>query len=143
MRHPLHILLVEDNAGDVKLTRMAIERGGKPDSLQVVGDGVEALSYLRRELPYDGALRPDLVLLDLNLPRMDGAEVLREVKADPALERIPVVILTSSEARDDIERCYGLRANAYVTKPVELRRYMAVVQNLGEFWASLAQLPRG
>ena len=143
MRQPIHLLLVEDNPGDVKLTRLALERAGSPDTMSVVSDGVDALRYLRRETPFDDARRPDLVLLDLNLPRMDGREVLQVVKSDPGLRRIPVVVLTSSEAAHDIEGSYGLHANCFVTKPAELKRFMAVIRLVVEFWGSVAQLPRG
>jgi len=142
MRQPVHLLLVEDNAGDVKLTQLALERAGSPDSMSVVGDGVEALRYLRREEPYGSARRPDLVLLDLNLPRMDGREVLQAVKGDLLLCQIPIVILTSSQATRDIEESYGLHANCYITKPAELKRYMSVVGAVIDFWGSVAELPR-
>jgi len=139
----MHLLLVEDNPGDVKLTRLALQRAGSPDSMDVVGDGVDAMRYLRREVPYDQAQRPDLVLLDLNLPKMDGREVLEAVKTDPALMRIPVVMLTSSEALHDIDCSYELHANSFVTKPAELNRFMAVIQAVIEYWGGVAQLPRG
>jgi two-component system, chemotaxis family, response regulator Rcp1 len=141
-RHPLEILLVEDEAGDVYLTSEALKKGPAPNRLHVVEDGVEALAFLRRAAQYTDAPRPDLILLDLNLPRKDGREVLAEIKADPALASIPIIVLTTSNAPDDIQRAYELHANCYITKPVELDEFMAVLRTLQEFWFSVARIPR-
>jgi two-component system, chemotaxis family, response regulator Rcp1 len=141
--HPLEILLVEDNPGDVRLTREALKEGEIRSNLQVVTDGVQALEYLRREGGYAGAVRPDLILLDLNLPRRDGREVLEAIKADPTLRSIPVVVLTSSQAEQDITRAYELHANCYVSKPVDLDRFILVVKSIVTFWFSIVKLPRG
>lgn len=138
---PVEILLVEDNPGDVRLTREALKEGKIRNNLNVAGDGVEALRYLRREGPYAQATRPDLILLDLNLPKMDGREVLEAVKADPALRLIPVVVLTSSAAEQDIARAYDLHANCYVSKPVDLDQFIHVVKSIEDFWFSIVKLP--
>jgi CheY-like chemotaxis protein len=138
---PVEILLVEDNPGDVRLTREALKEGKIRNNLNVVGDGVEALRYLRREGPYAESTRPDLILLDLNLPRMDGREVLEAVKADPSLRLIPVVVLTSSAAEQDIVRAYDLHANCYVSKPVDLDQFIHVVKSIEDFWFSIVKLP--
>jgi CheY-like chemotaxis protein len=137
----VEILLVEDNPGDVRLTREALKEGKIRNNLNVVGDGVEALRYLRREGPYAESTRPDLILLDLNLPRMDGREVLEAVKADPSLRLIPVVVLTSSAAEQDIVRAYDLHANCYVSKPVDLDQFIHVVKSIEDFWFSIVKLP--
>jgi CheY-like chemotaxis protein len=137
----VEILLVEDNPGDVRLTREALREGKIRNNLNVVGDGVEALRYLRREGPYAESTRPDLILLDLNLPRMDGREVLEAVKADPSLRLIPVVVLTSSAAEQDIVRAYDLHANCYVSKPVDLDQFIHVVKSIEDFWFSIVKLP--
>lgn len=139
----VHLLLVEDNPADVTLTRKALRLGEVIDSIDVVGDGVEALSLLRREAPYEQALRPDLVLLDLNLPRMDGRELLEVIRADAALRSIPVVVLTSSEDEVDIQRCYQSGANCYVSKPVDLHAFLAAVRAIETFWVATARLPGG
>jgi two-component system, chemotaxis family, response regulator Rcp1 len=138
---PVEILLVEDNPGDVRLTREALKEGKVSNRLHVATDGVEALAFLRREGEYADAVRPDLILLDLNLPKKDGRQVLGEVKADPALRQIPVVILTSSQAEEDICRSYDLHANCYVTKPVDLDRFMTVVRAVEDFWLTIVRLP--
>jgi CheY-like chemotaxis protein len=138
---PIEILLVEDNPGDVRLTREALSEGGVLNNLHVVGDGVDAMAYLRQDGEYADATTPDLVLLDLNLPKMDGTEVLEEVKADPDLRRIPVVVLTSSAAEEDIVRSYDLHANAYITKPVDMDQFIEVARNLEQFWLSIVKLP--
>lgn len=135
------ILLVEDNPGDVRLVREALREGGRTSDLHVVDNGAKALAFLRREAGYEDAARPDLVLLDMNLPRVSGREVLREVKSDPRLKTIPVVVLTSSEAEAEIVRAYGLHANCYVTKPVDLDRFIAVIQAIETFWLTVASLP--
>jgi CheY-like chemotaxis protein len=138
---PVEILLVEDDPGDVLITREAIESSKLANNLNVVSNGEEALAYLRQESPYERAARPGLVLLDLNLPRLDGREVLAEVKADPDLRRIPIVILTTSSADEDIIRSYDLHANAYVTKPVDFDQFMSVVRQIDEFFISIVTLP--
>jgi CheY-like chemotaxis protein len=138
---PIQVLLVEDDPGDVLMTREAFEDEKVRNELHVVGNGVDALAFLRREGDYADAPTPDLVLLDLNLPRMDGREVLAEVKADPELRRIPVVVLTTSEAEEDIDRSYSLHANAYVTKPVDFDRFTAVVRQIDDFFVSVVKLP--
>jgi two-component system, chemotaxis family, response regulator Rcp1 len=140
---PIEILLVEDNPGDVRLTREALNEGNFRSNLQVVTDGVQALEYLQRGADYPQAVRPDLILLDLNLPRKDGREVLEVIKEDPELRSIPVVILTSSQAEQDIVRAYGLHANCYVSKPVELDRFIEVVKSTVTFWSSTVKLPSG
>ncbi len=138
---PVEVLLVEDDPGDVLMTREAFEDHKLRNHLNVVSDGVEALAYLRGEGRYAGATRPDLILLDLNLPRRDGREVLREVKADERLRRIPIVVLTTSEAEEDVLRSYDLHANAYITKPVDFERFVAVVRHIDEFFVTVARLP--
>jgi len=138
---PVEILLVEDNPGDVRLTREALREAKVRNNLSVAPDGVEALAYLRKEGQYADAVRPDLILLDLNLPRKDGREVLEEVKADPALRHIPVVVLTSSQAEQDILRAYDLHANCYVTKPVDLDQFITVVRSIEDFWFTIVKLP--
>ena len=135
------VLLVEDNPGDVRLTQEALKEAMFLDRMHVVRDGIEAMAYRRRQDPYAGALRPDLVLLDLNLPKKDGREVLAEMKADATLRRIPVVILTSSAAEQDILRAYDLHANCYVTKPVDLQEFLEVVKSIEDFWLAVVLLP--
>jgi chemotaxis family two-component system response regulator Rcp1 len=141
MGRPVELLLVEDNPGDVELTREALEEARVRNRLSVVGDGVEALAFLRREGPYAGAPRPDLVMLDLNLPRKDGREVLAEIKQDPELRRIPVVVLTTSEAEKDVLGAYELHANAYIVKPVDLDQFLGVVRSVEGFWLAVVRLP--
>jgi CheY-like chemotaxis protein len=138
---PVEILLVEDNAGDVRLTREALREHKLNNNLSVVRDGVDAMTFLRREGMYAQAPRPDLILLDLNLPRKDGREVLSEIKTDEDLKRIPVVILTTSKAEEDVVRAYDLHANCYITKPVNLDRFLEVVQAIEEFWLAIVKLP--
>jgi CheY-like chemotaxis protein len=138
---PIEVLLVEDDEGDVLMTREALDEGKVFNRLSVVGDGVEAIAYLRREQPYADATRPDLVLLDLNLPKRDGRQVLEEVKADPDLRRIPIVVLTTSEAEEDVLRSYDLHANAYVTKPVDFERFVEVIRQIDDFFISVVRLP--
>lgn len=138
---PVEILLAEDNPGDVRLTQKALEEGRMVNDLHVVPDGVEAMAFLRREGEYADAPRPDLVLLDLNMPRKDGKEVLAELKTDPTLSRIPVVVLTSSDAEEDIVRSYDLHANAYLTKPVDFDGFLDIVHSIEEFWLGLVKLP--
>lgn len=138
----LSVLLVEDDPGDVVLIQEAFEHNRVQNDLQVVSDGVEALEVLRGT-GGDAAARPDLILLDLNLPRMDGRELLQTIKADPELRRIPVIVLSTSEAEEDILRSYDLHANAYVTKPVDFARFVEVVQRIDEFFVSIVKLPPG
>jgi CheY-like chemotaxis protein len=140
-REPVEILLAEDNPGDVKLTRKALEKGRLANNLHVVNDGVETMQFLRGEGEYEGRPRPDLVLLDLNMPRKDGREVLQEIKGSGDLKRIPVVVLTSSEAEEDVIRSYELHANAYLTKPVDFSGFIDVVGKLEEFWLQVVKLP--
>jgi CheY-like chemotaxis protein len=137
----IEILLVEDNPGDVRLTREALKDGKIINKLHVAEDGVEALAYLRREGKYHNAVRPELILLDLNLPKKDGREVLAEIKADMTLKSIPVVVLTSSAAEQDIVKSYNLHANCYVTKPVDLDQFMNVLKSIEHFWLSVVKLP--
>ena len=137
----ISVLLVEDDPGDVVLIREAFQDNKVHNRLDVVSDGVQALEFLRGEGEYAGAPRPDLVLLDLNLPRKDGREVLAEIKADADLRKIPVVVLTTSEAEEDIVRSYDLHANAYVTKPVDFERFIDVVRQIDDFFVSVVKLP--
>ena len=138
---PIEILLVEDNPGDVRLTREALKEGKLRNNLSVVGDGVEALALLRREGRFADSVRPDLILLDLNLPKKSGLEVLADIKADEDLRRTPVVILTTSEAEQDIVKSYNLYANCYISKPVDLEQFMKVVKSVEEFWLTIVKLP--
>lgn len=141
LTRPAEILLVEDNPADVRLTREALHEGKVRNNLSVAADGVEALAFLRREGSHADAVIPDLILLDLNLPRKDGRQVLEEIKADPSLRHIPVVVLTSSQAEQDILRAYDLHANCYVTKPVDLDQFIHVVQSIEDFWFTIVKLP--
>jgi CheY-like chemotaxis protein len=138
---PIEVLLVEDDPGDVLLIREAFEFNKVHNNLNVVSDGEQALGFLRREGEYAGAARPDLVLLDLNLPRKDGREVLAEVKQDPDLRTIPIVVLTTSEAEEDVLKSYQLHANAYVTKPVDFERFVSIVRQIDDFFVSVVRLP--
>ena len=137
----IDVLLVEDDPGDVLMTREAFDDNKVANRLAVVSDGVSAMQYLRKEGPYADAPTPDLVLLDLNLPRMDGREVLQALKEDGDLRRIPVVVLTTSESEEDVLRSYALHANAYVTKPVDFERFIDVVRQIDEFFVSVVRLP--
>lgn len=139
---PVDILLVEDSPTDVLLAQEALESAKVLNNLHVAIDGVEAMQYLRRQPPYEKATRPDLVLLDLNLPRKDGREVLAEIKDDPILKTIPVVVLTTSKAEEDILRAYGLHANCYVTKPVDFNQFTEVVRAIENFWFTIVSLPK-
>lgn len=141
MVETVEVLLVEDNPGDVRLTIEALKDAKLHNSLSVVNDGVEALEFLRREGRYENAPRPDLILLDLNLPLKDGREVLEEIKNDNNLRRIPVVILTTSSSEKDILESYNLHANCYITKPVDLNQFMTIVRNIQHFWFSVVKLP--
>lgn len=142
MARPIQILLVEDNPGDVRLTREALVDAKVLNKLNVVIDGLQALKYLRAEDEYKNATRPDLILLDLNLPKMDGRELLEIVKHDPILKTIPVIILTTSDDYSDINNSYGLGANCYITKPVDFEQFMKVMQSLEEFWFLYVKLPQ-
>jgi CheY-like chemotaxis protein len=138
---PIEVLLVEDDPGDVLMTQEAFEEHKLRNRLNVVSDGAEALAYLRREGQYADAVQPDLILLDLNLPRRDGREVLEEIKKDEELCLIPVVVLTTSQADEDILRSYQLHANAYVAKPVDFEQFISVVRQIDEFFVSVVKLP--
>lgn len=138
---PIEILMVEDNRGDVRLTQEALKEGKVRNNLHVTRDGVEALSFLHKEGKHARVPRPDLILLDLNLPKKDGRAVLEEIKEDPDLRRIPVVVLTISKAEEDILKSYNLHANCYVTKPVELEQFMTVVRSVEDFWLTIVRLP--
>ncbi|MBN1669943.1 MAG: response regulator [Kiritimatiellae bacterium] len=140
---PIEILLVEDNPGDVRLTKETLKDSKVCNNLTVATDGEEALAILRRQDPYVGAQRPDIILLDLNLPKKDGREVLAEIKSDAELRSIPVVILTTSKAEEDILRTYQLHANCYVNKPVDLDQFMKIVNAIENFWFTIVKLPRG
>lgn len=137
----VEILMVEDNPADVRLTEEAFKDAKVLNNMSVVGDGVEAMAFLRREGKYANAAKPDLILLDLNLPKKDGREVLAEIKNDPELKRIPVVILTTSEDEKDILKAYDLHVNAYVRKPVDLDQFMKVVEAVEDFWLTVVKLP--
>ena len=139
----IEILLVEDNPGDVRLTRESLYDARVNNNMMVAGDGLEAMACLRQEGKYAQAARPDLILLDLNLPRMNGFEVLDAIKEDPNLKRIPVVVLTTSEAEQDIVQSYNLYANAYVTKPVDLEQFIKVIKSIEGFWLEIVKLPNG
>jgi CheY-like chemotaxis protein len=139
----VELLLVEDNPGDADLTRETLQESKLPNHICVVNNGVEAMAYLRREGKYADRTRPDLILLDLNLPKKDGREVLAEIKVDPRLRRIPVVVLTTSSAERDILETYDLHANCYITKPVNLDQFSAVVRAIEEFWFTIVKLPPG
>jgi CheY-like chemotaxis protein len=138
---PIEILLVEDNAADVRLTQEALKEGKVRNNLHVARDGMEALEFLRRQGKFNDATRPDLILLDLNLPRRDGREVLADIKSDPDLKMIPVVVLTTSSAEADILRSYKLHANCYITKPVDLEQFVNVVKSIDDFWLTVVRLP--
>ena len=137
----IDILLVEDNPGDVRLTREALRDAKVLNNLHVARDGIEAMDFLHQEGQYAGAARPDLILLDLNLPKRDGRVVLEEIKLDPKLKRIPVVVLTTSEAEQDILQSYNLHANCYITKPVDMEQFVTVVKSIKDFWFTIVRLP--
>ncbi len=143
VRKAINILMVEDNPGDVRLTMEALNGAKIRNQLDSVQDGVEAMAFLRGEGKYANSALPDLILLDLNLPKKDGREVLAEIKADEHLRRIPVVILTSSEAEQDILQAYELNANAYVSKPVDLEQFIKVIKSIEDFWLEIVKLPSG
>ena len=136
-----HILLVEDNPGDVRLAQESLKESKVRNNLHVVPDGVEAMAFLRREEKYAAAPRPDLILLDLNLPRKSGREVLAEVKTDEELKRIPVVVMTSSTAEEDVVRCYDHHANCYISKPLDFDRFMEITKTIENFWLTIVTLP--
>lgn len=138
----VEILMVEDNPADARLTEEALKEGMLCNRLHLARDGVEAMQFLRKEGAFSDAPRPDVVLLDLNLPRKDGREVLAEIKTDPDLKHIPVVVLTTSEAEQDILKSYALHANCYVTKPVDLQRFMEIVHQIETFWLQIVKLPQ-
>lgn len=138
---PIEILLVEDNPGDVRLTQEALREGRVANNLHVVDNGVDALAFLRREGGFGDAIHPDLILLDLNLPRKDGRDVLREIKEDGVLRTIPVVVLTTSSAEADILSSYDLHANCYITKPVDLPQFLNALSAIEDFWLSVVTLP--
>ncbi|MDY6959217.1 MAG: response regulator [Halobacteriota archaeon] len=140
---PIDVLLVEDNPGDIRLTEEAFKEGVMHINLHVVTDGVEATKFLKREGEYTDAPSPDLILLDLNMPRKNGREVLEEIKADENLRRIPVVILTTSKAEEDIIRSYDLHANCFITKPVDMDQFIEVIKFIEGFWFSVVKLPGG
>lgn len=138
---PIEILLVEDSPGDIRLTQEVLKEGEVSNHLNVVEDGVQALAFLRREAPYTSSPIPDLILLDLNLPRKGGQEVLEAIKEDDHLRRIPVVVLTTSRAEEDIFRAYDLHANCYITKPIDLDQFIQVIKSIEAFWLTIVKLP--
>ena len=138
---PVDILLVEDNPGDVRLTQEALKDAKLAVNLHVVNDGLEAMAFMRKEGQYAGKPRPDIVLLDLNLPKKDGREVLADIKSDPELKRTPVVIVTTSKAEEDIVKTYDLHANCYVTKPLDLDQFIIMVWSIEHFWLTIVKLP--
>jgi CheY-like chemotaxis protein len=138
---PIEILLIEDNPGDVRLTLEALKDARVLNHLNVAADGVEALEFLRHTGRYGESPRPDMILLDLNLPRKDGRQVLAEIKSDPSLRRIPVVIMTTSQSEQDIYESYDLHANCYITKPIDLEKFIGVVHSIEEFWLTIVKLP--
>ena len=139
----INILLVEDSVADVRMIRELMKECKVLNNMHSVADGVEALQFLRREGSFKDAIQPDLILLDLNLPRKDGREVLKEIKQDPALKRIPVVVLTTSSDGDDIFKSYDLHANSYIVKPVDIVQFIKVIKSIESFWLTIVELPRG
>ena len=137
----MNVLLVEDNPGDVRLTQEAFKEAKMSINLDVTMDGAEAIKFLRKEAPYEDTVIPDLILLDLNLPKKDGREVLKEIKTDDMLKRIPVVVLTTSNAEQDIMKSYNLHVNSYINKPVDFEKFFDIIQKIEEFWLSTAILP--
>ena len=138
---PVEVLLVEDSPGDVRLTQEAFRDANQAIHLHVACDGVEAMAFLRQEPPFEGAPRPEMILLDLNIPRMDGREVLANIKGDDSLKTIPTIILTTSDAQADIAHSYQLQANCYLTKPVQLEDFEGIVRSINDFWLTKAKLP--
>lgn len=142
MNHkPIEILLIEDNPADIRLTKEAFREARIQNNIHVVQDGDGAIAFVHRDEPYQDAPRPDLILLDLNLPKKDGREVLEEIKADPQIHQIPVVILTTSNDEEDVLRSYNLHANAYLVKPIDVMRFIKMIQSLESFWLSFVRLP--
>jgi len=139
---PIHILMVEDDPADVRLTREALKNKKVLTTMDTVPDGVEAMAYLRKEDPFADKQRPDLILLDLNMPRMDGREVLTELQKDPKLRKIPVIVLTTSEGEEDILAAYEMNANCYITKPVDWKQFIGVVELIEDFWLTVVRLPK-
>jgi len=139
---PIEILMVEDNPGDVRLTKEAMRTNKMKNNIRTAENGVEALAFLRREGKYSNSTRPDLILLDLNLPKKDGLEVLKEIKDDTQLKRIPVVVLTTSKAEEDIVKSYNLHANCFITKPIDLQEFATVVRSIEDFWLEIVRLPK-
>ena len=142
VHRPVELLLVEDNPGDVRLTQEALKEGTLEVNLSVARDGVEAIDFLRHRAPFTNAPLPDLILLDLNLPRKNGREVLSEIKSDPLLRRIPVLVMTTSRADQDIQKAYSLNANCYITKPMDLDEFLRIVKSIEDFWLRTVTLPR-
>ena len=140
-RKPVNVLLIEDNPGDVRLTQEAFKEGRLSINLNVAMDGVEAIKYLKKETPFEQAFTPDLILLDLNLPKRDGREVLQGIKTDEVLKRIPVVVLTTSNAEQDVLKSYNLHVNCYINKPVDFDQFFDIIQKIEEFWLNTAILP--
>jgi two-component system, chemotaxis family, response regulator Rcp1 len=142
MNHnPIEILLIEDNPADVRLTREAFLQARVQNNIHVVQDGDSAITFVQQKEPYQDAPRPDLILLDLNLPKKDGRDVLAEIKADPQTQLIPVVVLTTSDDEEDVLRSYNLHANAYLVKPIDIMRFIKMIQSLEQFWLSFVKLP--
>ena len=141
LSNPIEILLVEDNPGDIRLTQEVLNEGKVHNSLSIVENGVQAISFLRKENEYQDAPTPDLILLDLNLPKKDGREVLLDIKNDPELKKIPVVVLTTSQSEEDILKVYDLNANCYISKPVDFGQFIDVVKSIENFWLSIVKLP--
>ncbi|MGZ3498909.1 MAG: response regulator [Vulcanimicrobiaceae bacterium] len=137
----IEVLLVEDSPSDARLTEEAFKDGKLRNNLTIVRDGAEAMAYLRHEGKYASAVRPDLILLDLNLPKIDGREVLRRVKSDPDLQKIPIVVLTTSEAEEDVAKAYEYNANCYIRKPVDLRHFLEIISMVETFWLTIVKLP--
>ncbi len=141
MQNPIEILLIEDNPADIRLTQEAFREARLQNTLHVVQDGVSAMAFIRQTAPFQQAPRPDLILLDLNLPKKDGREVLKEIKSDPHIRTIPVVVLTTSDDETDVLRSYDLHANAYLVKPIDILQFIKMIQTLEDFWLSVVKLP--
>lgn len=141
MQNPIEILLIEDNPGDIRLTQEAFQQARLQNTIHVVQDGVSAMAFIRQTAPFQQAPRPDLILLDLNLPKKDGREILKEIKSDPHFRTIPVVVLTTSDDETDILRSYDLHANAYLVKPIDILQFIKMIQTLEDFWLSVVKLP--
>ncbi|WNM62670.1 response regulator [Candidatus Nitrospira neomarina] len=141
MQNPIEILLIEDNPADIRLTQEAFREARLRNTLHVVQDGVSAMAFIRQAAPFQQAPRPDLILLDLNLPKKDGRDVLKEIKSDPHIRTIPVVVLTTSDDEADVLRSYDLHANAYLVKPIDILQFIKMIQSLEDFWLSVVKLP--